>query len=63
MQKVLVIGLIGLPLVGFLALFGNDIMVTFIERENAQIDAENQMLDTLVEGSGFRDGSGWSVAE
>ncbi len=62
MQKVLIIGIIVLPIVTFIAIFGNDIMITFIENENAQIEQETEMMNTVVEGSGWGEGSGWSFS-
>jgi hypothetical protein len=62
MQKVLIVGIIVLPIVTFIAIFGNDIMITFIENENAQIEQETEMMNTVVEGSGWGEGSGWSFS-
>ena len=61
MGKVLRIGVIALPIIMFLAIFGNQILIYFIETENDQIDAGNEMLDTLVGGDGWTAPGGWSA--
>ncbi|MGR3678476.1 MAG: hypothetical protein ACU0AZ_10885 [Paracoccaceae bacterium] len=47
----------------FLAFFGNNILINFIENENDMIEAENVMKRTLVGGDGWTSPGGWSVAE
>ena len=63
MEKVLLVGIFVLPMVMFLSIFGNDILIFFIENENDMIEAENNMKRTLVGGDGWTSPGGWTVAE
>ncbi|MGR3615668.1 MAG: hypothetical protein ACU0BB_06465 [Paracoccaceae bacterium] len=63
MNKILLVAVIVLPIVMFLAFFGNNILINFIENENDMIEAENVMKRTLVGGDGWTSPGGWSVAE
>ena len=63
MEKVLLVAVIVLPLVMFLTIFGNDVLIFFIENENDMIEAQNDMKRTLVGGHGWPSPGGWTVAE
>ena len=62
MEKVLKVGVIVLPMIIFLAIFGQRILVQFIENENDQIDAQTEMMQTVVGGEGWTRAEGWSVS-
>ena len=63
MEKVLLVAIFVLPMVMFLSIFGNDILIFFIENENDMIEAENNMKRTLVGGDGWTSPGGWTVSE
>ena len=63
MNKLMLVAVIVLPMVMFLSIFGNDVLIYFIENENDMIEAENGMKRTLVGGDGWTSPGGWSVAE
>lgn len=63
MNKLMLVAVIVLPMVMFLSIFGNDVLIYFIENENDMIEAENNMKRTLVGGDGWTSPGGWSVAE
>ena len=62
-DKILMVGVIGIPTVIFLTIFGDRILTTFIINENDQIDAQTGMTEALVGGSGWTDPGGWAVEE
>lgn len=63
MNKVLLVAVIVLPLVMFLAFFGNNILIAFRANENDLIDAENNMKRTIVGGEGWTSPGGIGVTE
>ena len=52
-----------LPLVMFMAIFGDRVLDQFIKNDNDNIDAQTEMLETLVGGSGWTDSGGWGLSE
>jgi hypothetical protein len=63
MNKVLITGMLGLPLILFLAIFGENILGTFVENGNDATEAQNDMLKEVVGGRGWTDPGGWSTSE
>ena len=63
MSTVLRVGVIVLPLLIFLIIFANNILISFIENENDLIEAENEIKRGLVEGEGWTDPGDWTVSE
>lgn len=61
MNKILVIGVIALPLLLFLILFGQNILDNFIRNENDQIDASNDVLRAVVGGQGWTSPGNWTT--
>jgi len=62
-NKVLLVSVITLPVVIFLSIFGNNILVGFRENENDLIEAENDVKRTLVGGDGWTDPGDWTTSE
>ena len=56
-------GVIGIPTVIFLTIFGSRILTTFIVNENDQIDAQTGMTEELIGGSGWTDPGAWTIEE